>query len=1511
MALQGYELIPRRAGPGVATPAADLAGAMPVADTGQRMLGNRLLGELAGGSSTPPPPADGTGTQLTAEDEDPEPGVEAIDPSQPVAIDQHLEAEADRIADEVISPVRSAAEDQGHPSARLRPPPGAVLPRLERAPVPGAARGPAPPPVSAALATPGTPPDSATRRFLEPRLGMSLAHVRLHTDPQAGESAAAMGAQAYTVGRDIVLGPSAPPPTGSAGRHLLAHELAHVMQSSGGAGLEAVHLKRDPGASTRPRPRKIRFRLVVKREMGPEELLREFVRQYYAAETEDEVTRRLPLWHWQRPGGRSATRKDVHRGYLVLPVVDATQVAFEAMSTAQQQAINAEVDTRFWRQADLEPDTKIGSTPADEPKARQWLGIRADVIHENELSRQIAALPPDIKRILFAGGRQVSPADYETILRLAERLSRLTRAERQDYLGRVNAGTTNFADLDASIDRYLLGQRVRASEAERTEAAAATLFGCEDLYRLYRSRKERARLASRMWAISPGMIVFAVAPGPDEDASAFEEALARHGFADEAAFEAAIEAYRLRFRAEAVQLGLDVLAHYEHLLYLERLTLQDLARVEAITQGIAKTSARADYEEARAQTRIGGLGMSASMLTYGGVNSAAVTSIIEGQKLRAKAEQEVVSGSGKDPIVDPQQLGRGTDREKLAGLEAPEAQRYLLEVIQDRLRDTGRARYEFVTYPERIFTVPDLVQETMDSQGLIERSGEADNIYAWIVKDHIADERSAHLFSAIAIGILVLALAVLVPGGGWLGAAAMLANTTISTVQALQMIKEYNEQSVLYRLSFIQDEPSLLWVGVAVAAAALDLGMTTAALLKASAKGLSALESPLKEFAAAADVESAAARLESLSAKIDAVEGLEPEVRQALKARAAAELGLKRALAKAHGSLLGVAGAVDPTPLLEALYYGIKKGANTLIKLRKDAQMLELMGDVTKLTGAGREELTMAFGQVKRIIQVGEQRGMDEATLLGYVDRMAAESAGGEGAFKAIIEDMQAWRPPSATSAAQSAERLTQATRTAEQTIDPARAARQVTQEAPAQTPAASTGPAQATGAAPAAARPRHLEEIISPAGEFAANHPFLASQYQEYVARMLAKGKQPMEPIQWALHQTRGAAADYLNQAMETGWRAIRRERYPGYNPAMIERPTAAPRAGSSLGEGRVWTEKRVQIDDLRPDVDATGDPFWTFPDLVEGEVLVLPSGTRVWREPGTGFVIEEHPVAASVSARRTMTAGEEVMHPAADVGPRAAGTQRLHGAASPGLGFDSTYSIARGAEEVNQAIENAGIELWVRRLRDNAPDGVQYIFTTGTRRSGAGDLLERTYGVGVLSPDGIVDLASFRVVVGDTAQVSVESVSAEAMLKYGMPALKEQSAKLAPGVVQRVDIPPGLRGRLGFEAGTAAGGEVAPELTGALATSKTVREGLDRLYLNLAMQERTALLGEIEDAVADLERAQIWLQHAAPSDPGIRELTQALDELAAAVRGRRTGIDAKALQRFQAAVKEIVGSG
>ena len=75
--------------------------------------------------------------------------------------------------------------------------------------------------------------DSGTRSFFESRMNSDFTDVKIHTGKDASASAQAINAQAYTFGNNIVFNEGKYSPGNSGGKHLLAHELTHVVQQSG------------------------------------------------------------------------------------------------------------------------------------------------------------------------------------------------------------------------------------------------------------------------------------------------------------------------------------------------------------------------------------------------------------------------------------------------------------------------------------------------------------------------------------------------------------------------------------------------------------------------------------------------------------------------------------------------------------------------------------------------------------------------------------------------------------------------------------------------------------------------------------------------------------------------------------------------------------------------------------------------------------------------------------------------------------------------------------------------------------------------------------------------------------------------------------------------------------------------------------------------------------------------------------------------------------------------------
>ncbi|HYR10131.1 MAG TPA: DUF4157 domain-containing protein [Longimicrobium sp.] len=245
----------------------------------------------------------------------------------------------------------------------------------------------APPVVHEVLRSPGRALDPAVRAEMEPRFGHSFADVRVHADGQAAESARAVGAHAYAVGRDVVFGAGRYAPGSAEGRRLIAHELAHVVQQRGAAATLQPRL--EIGAADDPAEREAERAAegaAAVTEGGPAVVRRQRTQPTRAEIRRDDRLRRLARW----PGEALAAWRRLSEGERTVLVMYmagtydsefARQFLAVASDPRQRQraptyhATNLPVGTpaqlraRGWRMA------------AAGPGQEHWVRPNGDVLH--------------------------------------------------------------------------------------------------------------------------------------------------------------------------------------------------------------------------------------------------------------------------------------------------------------------------------------------------------------------------------------------------------------------------------------------------------------------------------------------------------------------------------------------------------------------------------------------------------------------------------------------------------------------------------------------------------------------------------------------------------------------------------------------------------------------------------------------------------------------------------------------------------------------------------------------------------------------------------------------------------------------------------------------------------------------------------------------------------------------------------------------------------------------------
>ena len=128
-------------------------------------------------------------------------------------------------------------------AASGRPEAGAAAPALTQLQRSSAGAGfEASPPIEQRLAArtgQGSPLPDGVRTRMEQGLGASFDGVRIHADGEAAQLSQSLQAQAFTHGQDIYMGAGKFSPASTQGQHLLAHELTHVVQQTGGVQRQA------------------------------------------------------------------------------------------------------------------------------------------------------------------------------------------------------------------------------------------------------------------------------------------------------------------------------------------------------------------------------------------------------------------------------------------------------------------------------------------------------------------------------------------------------------------------------------------------------------------------------------------------------------------------------------------------------------------------------------------------------------------------------------------------------------------------------------------------------------------------------------------------------------------------------------------------------------------------------------------------------------------------------------------------------------------------------------------------------------------------------------------------------------------------------------------------------------------------------------------------------------------------------------------------------------------------
>jgi hypothetical protein len=726
--------------------------------------------------------------------------------------------------------------------------------------------GEAPELVQDLVRAPGRPLDSSTREFMESRFGHDFGGVRVHTGEAAGRTATEMNALAYTVGSNIVFGAGQYAPESAEGRHLLAHELTHVVQQSRGRDRAlppgGFDFSRIPLYSNRPAVADGR---VVQRQPA--------AAGARAKQPVADRPRFAILFAYQRASSATAV---LSTGQEVLVALPLNKLAPGTYRLERHNEIPGDFQYLLYR---LDPNSEDKKGTLTDSEGFHWM---AKVLGAEEVTLTIASdeTAAFFRYVEAPGGLKLSIADRAHIAAAIQR-GGVTRDNWFEFRHPGGIKPRTSAQAAELVDQWIKERDENRESAERSERtlhdsagrAMSIEEGLDDsmagIYRDYQQLQKLSRLTPNTFgefkkAYPEGwdkMQELGPRDYKDELTARIEDQLQAYGISGIPEFEKRIDAFDQAFRGYAVHLGLQVMA--------DAYRVCDRFLVEAhniqYSSGwnekgkIIAASLKPEREaiENHVEAAEEHMGEAIRKITTPWARKGASEEDIHAEINAADAEKtnaldEVSFLLPQFPFI----AWPDFPRERLLHKTDPSSIMNLVSwyLIEHRAA-IETARKDLLSDSTRVYKLDILLNLSKQKFEITQGS-----IFDLIIADKVEEASQEGLISKIET-VLLFALMVasaVVTGGA--SVAVSFAIAGLSATQAYDLYTEYNTQLASHKANLSSLEPSEFWVIAAMIGAAMD----SKAALDAFAAS-AGLRKAVQEFTKTRELEKFTAELDRLS----------------------------------------------------------------------------------------------------------------------------------------------------------------------------------------------------------------------------------------------------------------------------------------------------------------------------------------------------------------------------------------------------------------------------------------------------------------------------------------------------------------------------------------------------------------------------------------------------------------------------------------------------------------------
>lgn len=522
----------------------------------------------------------------------------------------------------------------------------------------------------------------------------------------------------------------------------------------------------------------------------------------------------------------------------------------------------------------------------------------------------------------------------------------ITDQQWEDMHNKATASTSSALDLKESVEKYLEKSKARETETKNRDILETQLYGLKDFYKEYIRYVDYLKSSATSSSNSnlPDVSPLFMIPKWKEE---LNKKAKKYGFKDLTDFENTVNKYQEAFRSETIHLAEDYMDEYEHLLYKEEIRLKQGDTIKQLYATFNNAEVGKNISEGRIKERAG---------LFMNLNK----NIPEEHRTKTYYEGKKEKKAGIDKakaLNSPIFKDKTFNFDKLGDVNSQkEFEEVLFDFIISKRENVQKVRRDLKDNPDAIYKQQELLQHSYQKQGVVK-----DSILDLIIQQKIKNIEWTEILKSIALALgAIVAIAVTWGAATPYVIAGTAVSLGISAYNVYEALDDYYKKDAAYEIGLLKNEPSFIWVIVAIAGAALD------------AASLATVLGAVKPITKAAEIFNNSAKsvedIVTLETSLAKIKGLSDQVQVNIVKQAQLTVEFRNTVKELMREIRTLNTAVNYSALPQLIHLadlGIKRGITTFKNFLLELQLEKVIKSAENLTPEELKILKEAFKEAK------------------------------------------------------------------------------------------------------------------------------------------------------------------------------------------------------------------------------------------------------------------------------------------------------------------------------------------------------------------------------------------------------------------------------------------------------------------------------------------------------------------------------------------------------------------